>query len=179
MTTDIQRSPDASAPLLIILIVMLCSVTGCYSGGPVNHIVSGVVTKVHDGDSIHITPSGEKRVVIRLAAIDAPEIKQTHGIQSRDHLRRLILSKQVTAKCNKLDKYQRQVCVVIHDGKDINLKMLEAGQAWYYESFKNEQSRSDQIAYRKAARSANKNKLGLWQDTKAIPPWEYRALQNK
>jgi len=154
--------------------------TGCFGGGglPVKNVFDGRVTKVHDGDSIHVTPPGKKRVVIRLAAIDAPEIKQSHGIQSRDYLRRMVLNKQVTARCNKVDKYQRQVCVVLKDGTDTNLEMLKAGGAWYYERFKDEQTNTDQRAYRSAAATAQKRQLGLWQNPAAIAPWEYRA-QNK
>lgn len=152
-------------------------ISGCFNGNPVTNTFTGTVTKVHDGDSIHVTPAGEKRVIIRLAAIDAPEIKQTHGIQSRDHLRRLILNKDVTARCNKLDKYKRQVCVVTYNGQDTNLNMLASGNAWYYERFKDEQSRHDQTSYRKAADTARKRRLGLWQDSTVIPPWEFRDLQ--
>ncbi len=159
------------------MIIFSVIISGCYNGRPVNNVFNGAVTKVHDGDSIHVTPPGKKRVIIRLAAIDAPEIQQAHGIQSRDHLRRLIMSKQVTAKCNKLDKYQRHVCVVIHNGRDINLKMLEAGHAWYYERFKDEQPRRDQIAYKKATNTASKKQLGLWQNPGATPPWDFRATQ--
>lgn len=179
MTTNIfrlSRTPKIVALPLILLVI--CNATsGCFNNSQFKSVISGKVTKVHDGDSIHVTPAGENRVIIRLAAIDAPEVRQAHGIQSRDHLRQLILNKQVTARCNKLDKYQRQVCVVVYGDEDINLKMLKAGLAWYYERFKDEQSRRDQINYRKAAKIAKAQQLGLWHDTTAIPPWEFRALQ--
>lgn len=129
---------------------------------------------MHDGDSIHITPAGSKRVIIRLAAIDAPEIKQKHGLESRDYLRSLLLNKSASAHCNKTDKYQRQVCVVIRDDRDINIEMLSAGQAWYYTRFKDEQTRKNQRAYRKAEALARKRKLGLWQ-YESMAPWAFRS----
>jgi len=46
-------------------------------------LLTGTVTSVHDGDTITLnTDSGAKK--IRLAGIDAPEIKQPYGIASRD-----------------------------------------------------------------------------------------------
>ncbi len=163
--------------MYLSLLAFAAFIYGCYSGKPVTHTFDGRVTKVHDGDSIHLTPSGEKRVIIRLAAIDAPEIDQAGGVRSRDHLRQLIMRQQVSASCNKLDKYKRQVCVITHNNEDVNLTMLKSGNAWYYERFREEQSRTDQNSYSKAAESARKNRLGLWQNPGAIPPWEFRALK--
>lgn len=152
--------------------------TGCFesNGSKVNLVFDGKVTKVHDGDSVHITPRGKKRIVVRLAAIDAPEIKQDYGIVSRDHLRSMIMNEQVSAQCNKVDKYNRQICVVLKDNQDINLEMLKTGNAWYYERFRKEQKRSDQRAYSKAAKNARKKKLGIWANNEAIPPWNFRSL---
>lgn len=149
---------------------------GCQSGLPVNKELNGRVTKVHDGDSVHITPGGSKRVIVRLAAIDAPEIRQAHGIKSRDYLRGLILNRDVTAYCNKLDKYQRQICKVTYRGTDINVEMLKGGHAWYYQRYRKEQTRGDQRKYKKAESLAQKAKLGLWKNTQAVAPWEFRSL---
>lgn len=159
----------------VLVLFFSNALSGCFSSKPVSFVHKGIVTKVHDGDSIHLTPAGEKRVIIRLAAIDAPEISQQHGIESRDYLRTLIMNRQVSAQCNKRDKYQRHVCVVFINGEDANLAMLKAGQAWYYERFRNEQSAKDQRTYRRASDRARKNSLGLWSSSVAIPPWEYRA----
>jgi len=101
------------------------------SDSPSKATHTGLVTKVHDGDSIHITPPGQKRVVIRLAGIDAPELKQAYGIASRDKLRSMILNQTASARCYKKDRYQRNVCVVYFDGDDMNLEMVRAGFAWH------------------------------------------------
>ena len=154
--------------------LLLCSVAGCQGGLPVKKVVSGTVTKVHDGDSLHITPAGKKRVVVRLAAIDAPEIKQDHGLQSRDYLRSMVMDRNVTAHCNKIDKYRRQICVVSHKDRDINLAMLSAGYAWYYTAFKDEQAKKQQRAYRKAEAKAQRDRMGLWQYN-PVAPWIFRS----
>ena len=146
------------------------------NGLQVKLTVTGKVTKVHDGDSVHITPRGKKRTIVRLAAIDAPEVEQIYGIDSRNHLRSMIMNQQVTAHCNKTDKYKRNICVVLKDNQDINLEMLKTGNAWYYEKYRKEQNRKDQRIYRKAEKNARKKKLGIWTGTTAIPPWEFREL---
>ncbi len=171
---------NSSATLFVHIFIgmTLILLAGCTdnNGLKVNLIVSGEVTKVHDGDSIHITPQGKRRTIVRLAAIDAPEINQTHGVDSRNHLRSMILQKQVTAHCNKVDKYKRQICVVLKDNRDVNLEMLKTGNAWYYEKFREEQNRKDQRIYRKAEENARKKRRGIWIEATAIPPWEFRDL---
>ena len=136
---------------------------------------TGQVTKVHDGDSIHITPPGQKRVIIRLAGIDAPELKQPFGIQSRDNLRSMILDRQATAECHKVDRYQRQVCVVLFNRRDVNLAMVEGGFAWHYKQYQNEQTEKQRQQYSKAESRAQSDQLGLW-DGESIEPWVFRKL---
>ena len=157
----------------VSLFLLLCS---CSSKPTKDQLIVGTVTRVHDGDSIHITPKTSNRVVIRLAGIDAPEIKQTFGIQSRDKLRSLILNKTAQAHCHKLDKYQRHVCVVRYENKDINLQMVAAGMAWHYKQYQNEQSVLDRRRYAAAQTSAQKRQLGLW-GMQAVAPWEFRQAQ--
>ena len=165
---------SALPPLCVVaLFLLLCS---CSSNPAKGQLIVGTVTKVHDGDSIHITPSGSKRVVIRLAGIDAPEIKQTFGIQSRDKLRSIILNKTAQAQCHKLDKYQRHVCVVQYENRDINLQMVAAGMAWHYKYYQNEQSALDRRRYAAAQTSAQKRQLGLW-GMQSVAPWEFRQAQ--
>ena len=89
----------------------------------------GTVSSVHDGDTITLqTETATKK--IRLAGIDAPEIKQPYGFESRDALRQDILSQQVTVDTNKTDKYGRSVGKIMLNGEDINLKQVSRGMAW-------------------------------------------------
>ena len=157
----------------MLWITTVVIVAGCSSSPLKENSIIGIVTKVHDGDSIHITPAGASRVVIRLAGIDAPEIAQAFGVASRDTLRSMILNQQAHARCHKKDQYQRHVCVVTAAGADINLHMVQAGMAWHYKQYENEQSFTEKRQYSAAQKSAQRNKLGLWvQD--AIAPWEFR-----
>ena len=52
----------------------------------------GTVLDVHDGDRMIVAPMGDVRtpLKIRLYGIDAPELEQKGGPQSRDHLLSLV-----------------------------------------------------------------------------------------
>jgi endonuclease YncB( thermonuclease family) len=44
---------------------------------------------IHDGDTLRVF-KGSEELKIRLCGIDSPEIKQSLGIEARDHLRSLV-----------------------------------------------------------------------------------------
>ena len=159
----------------LLLTLATLAPAACSTNPPITDTFTGPVTKVHDGDSIHITPKGEKRVIIRLAGIDAPEIKQPFGIASRDKLRSMILNRTAKAKCHKIDRYKRQVCVVYFDGEDVNLQMVRVGMAWHYKEYQGEQSRRQRRQYSKAESRARNDRLGLW-DGESVAPWVFRKI---
>lgn len=158
-----------------VLLVVALLVSACSNNPPAMKIVSGIVTKVHDGDSIHITPAGKKRVIIRLAGIDAPELAQPYGMASRDKLRSMILKKRAEAHCHKQDRYQREVCVVFHSEVDVNVQMLKSGLAWHYKQYEKEQTSQQRKAYARAERDAKTKSLGLWAGN-SVAPWEFRRV---
>ncbi|OED39251.1 hypothetical protein AB833_17160 [Chromatiales bacterium (ex Bugula neritina AB1)] len=160
---------------LALPLLLAITQISCTTSPKITDTVSGTVTKVHDGDSIHITPSGKKRVIIRLAGIDAPELAQPFGMVSRDMLRSMILNRPAEARCHKQDKYHRQVCVVYFEGEDINLQMVKAGMAWHYKFYQDEQSRQQRRQYSRAERDAREDRTGLW-DGESIAPWVFRRL---
>lgn len=133
----------------------------------------GAITAVHDGDTITLqTDSAAKR--IRLAGIDAPEIKQPYGIVSRDALSQDVLNQSVTVDTNKTDKYGRNVGKVLLNGEDVNLKQVRRGLAWVYTYYIKELSAEDRELYKAAEKAANDEHIGLWQDEQPVAPWTYR-----
>lgn len=95
-----------------------------YTGG--GSRITGTVSKVHDGDTI--TVAGYS---IRLDSIDAPELKQAYGVQSRDNLANLVNGQPVTVTYAKKDKYGRIVGTVFKsDCTQVNLRQVETGSAW-------------------------------------------------
>ena len=130
--------------------------------------ITGRAISVYDGDTITISDTLKKVHKIRLLFIDTPELKQPHGKQAKAFLSNLILNKQVTITWTKRDRYKRVLGVVTIGAINCNEKMLRAGLAWHYRKYSKDkrlQSLEDK------ARAAKK---GLWQDSKAIAPWEWR-----
>ncbi|MBX9937207.1 MAG: thermonuclease family protein [Burkholderiaceae bacterium] len=131
--------------------------------------ITGVVTSVHDGDTIKIGATN-----IRLDAIDAPELAQTYGPQSRDKLKSLVEGKSVTVYYTKVDKYGRTVGSVFTSGCTFaNLEQVRSGSAWHYKQYQCEQPASLRAEFSAAQLAAESADLGLWAFV-AMPPWEYR-----
>ena len=80
-----------------------------------------------DGDTFRLE-NGEK---VRLIGIDAPELSQPGGDESRQYLTQLILNKGVTLKKNyeDRDKYDRLLRFVYIDDVCINEEMIRQGYA--------------------------------------------------
>lgn len=85
--------------------------------------LNGFVSRVYDGDTITLR-SEDTTKNIRLAGIDAPELKQPYGIVSRDALSQDVLNQSVTVDTNKTDKYGRNVGKLLLNGEDVNLKQV-------------------------------------------------------
>ena len=131
--------------------------------------ISGVVTSVHDGDTI--TVGGES---IRLASIDAPELDQAYGLSSRAHLSAMVLGQTVTVAYAEKDRYDRVVGTVFKtDCAHVNLNMVWVGAAWYYEAFQCEIDIRQRQAYAAAQAQARAVQRGLWS-AEALAPWVYR-----
>ena len=145
------------------------------AGPTLAETITGRVVGVHDGDTITVLDSTRTQHKIRLSGIDAPESKQAFGQASKRHLSDAVFNRDVTLDCGKTDKYRRQVCDVIVDGRDANLAQIEAGMAWWYRKYQKEQTARQRADYAAAEEGARAAKIGLWQDAVPVPPWEFRA----
>uniref|UniRef100_UPI002672C2B8 thermonuclease family protein n=1 Tax=Fusobacterium ulcerans TaxID=861 RepID=UPI002672C2B8 len=113
--------------------------------------------------------SGSQKIRVRMYGIDAPELKQKYGEESKKYLEKRIMDKNVDIKVINQDQYGRKVGKVFYKNKDINLEMLETGNAWFYEYHaKHEKD------YRKAFKNAKEQKLGLWKDKNPQNPRNFR-----
>ena len=134
------------------------------------------VISVHDGDTFEIIKNG-KRQSCRIANIDAPELKQSFGINSRDSIRSLILGKEIIIYPIGTDIYNRMIVSAKVKGLRIDSLIIQKGWAWHYSIYSKESLLADCM---KTAMSQN---LGLWSCGKqnVCPPWLYRKynLLNK
>jgi endonuclease YncB( thermonuclease family) len=146
-------------------IMLLLLLTSTFAMACVQKEKPVFVQTVLDGDTF-ITQQGE---VIRLANIDAPELAQEYGQQSKDFLQRYILHKKVYLQYSTTDVYRRHVCNIYLANKLwINKVMVDSGYAWAYKRY------SVLNTEQQIARSSH---IGLWK-YKAIPPFIYRRQMN-
>lgn len=136
--------------------------------------LTGKVVGVSDGDTITVLDANKVQHKIRLMGIDAPEKAQAFGQRSKENLSDLVFSKLVTVESNKVDKYGRTVGKVIVNGIDANLEQVKHGFAWHYKEYAKEQTAIDRDSYAKAENNAKTALIGLWKDSKPMPPWDWR-----
>ncbi len=125
---------------------------------------------VFDGDSFAVVREGEtEETEVRLYGIDAPEKGQDYAKQSREKLIKLIRNKQVRVEVQDTDTYGRSVGKVYVGKTYVNLEMVKAGLAWYYEHHAEEAK-----DLKKAEAKARKDKKGLWKDDAPVNPKDWR-----
>jgi endonuclease YncB( thermonuclease family) len=136
--------------------------------------IQSAVLDVHDGDTITVALNGAATNV-RLEGIDAPELAQPFGIESRTSLSNLILNTPVTVTYATSDKYGRVLGTVFKsDCNNLNLKQLQAGMAWYYAAFQCELPLATRDQFRSAQDAAQRARIGLWSQPEPQAPWFYR-----
>ncbi len=129
----------------------------------------GWVTKVVDGDTLHVQPAkGGASQKLRIKGIDAPEVCQAWGLQSREALARLVWGQRVTVQLNDVDDHGRWLANVFVNGEDVGARLVAQGHAWSY------QFRRDPGPYVFQQQQAAINRLGLFGQPQAMRPREFR-----
>ena len=137
-------------------------------------VIAGRIVGISDGDTVTLLNANKRQYKIRMSGIDAPEKKMPFGQRSKEHLSDLVFSKDVQVETEKLDRYGRMLGKILLDRQDINLAMVNAGLAWHYKKYQQEQTRSDRLLYAHAEEQARLRRIGLWRDPNPTPPWEWR-----
>lgn len=137
------------------------------------------VEHVPDGDSLTVRSQDGRRLKIRMAGIDAPEIGQPHADVSRDHLRSRIGDQPVEIDPVKNDPFGRLVARVWIGGEDLGLIQVSQGHAWHFERYEAEQTGRERTAFRQAQARARAERVGLWNERHPTPPWDYRAAERR
>ena len=146
--------------------------------------VTGAVTKVSDGDTIHVTTPEKTKLTVRLYGMDAPETPkinqrtahinkpgQPYGEKSWMALDAKIMGKQVRLDIIDIDRYKRMVGVIWIGNRNINLEMVKEGYAEAYLEYLKEPYRAQFIQAEKEARSA---KRGIWSLSGYERPSDFR-----
>jgi micrococcal nuclease len=130
---------------------------------------SGTVTHVTDGDSLWVRPAGGARSrELRVQGIDAPEICQAWGRESRDALAAQVLHRQVRVTTRGRDTYRRTLAHVSFGGQDVGAWMVSHGHAWSY------RFRRDTGPYSPQESQARGARLGLWSAGAPMEPRDFR-----
>ena len=147
--------------LLYVSILLLS--TNLFSKGLLTDI------SVTDGDSLRGIYKN-KLIKIRLAEIDAPELRQSFGLNSKNCLINLIQESdnKVFFKFKEKDRYDRHVGWIYSKNLDINLEMVKKGCAWVYDRY------VQRKVLFKHQDNARENNIGLWKNSEAIAPWKWR-----
>lgn len=147
--------------------------------------LTGRVIVIHDGATITVLDATRTQHIIRLAGIDAPEIKQAFGSGSKQNLLDLLDNKSVKVEWDKRDQFKRivgkvrftpDVCVTAAclEGSDASYEQIAAGCAWHDKQYASAQSPEDRERYAAAENAARAALRGLWADVNPVPPWEFR-----
>ena len=87
-------------------------------------LLTGLVTKVRDGDTIEVG-----NVPVRLNGISAPELSETLGEASRSFMVELVYGKRVRCELNGEKTYDRFVGICYLANRDIGAELIKAGLA--------------------------------------------------
>ncbi|MPZ46986.1 MAG: nuclease [Betaproteobacteria bacterium] len=121
---------------------------------------------VHDGDTLTVL-QGRTQVRVRLADIDAPELRQDFGTRSRQSLAELCFRKEATLHERGRDRYGRVLAAVSCEGDDANAEQVRRGMSWVYVRY----APKDSPLYAIEA-DARVQRRGMWAMPAPVPPWE-------
>jgi micrococcal nuclease len=164
-----MKSASISRTILILLALLTVPIPASAA------TLQARVTEVQSGDAL-VVSNIKRPLRIKLKAIDAPETGQPFSDIAREHLKTLVLDKEVAVDYTHLaDGYLR--ARVISGGIDIGAQMIRDGVAWYDRAGGYELTAADRDLYAQCELAARSEKRGLWQDELAVAPWEFRKLQ--
>lgn len=146
--------------------------------------VEGTVSKISDGDTLHVvTPEGTK-LKVRLYGCDAPETEkidrrtgqtsmpgQPYGEVSFRALQSKVYRKNVRLDIIDIDRYRRMVSMVWLGNRNINLEMVRDGHAEAYRKYLKEPYQPQFINAEKQAMAERK---GIWGISYYEKPSEFR-----
>ncbi len=146
------------------------------TGVPAFAQTTATVISTGDGDTLRVKTQG-KVVTIRMACIDAPETGQRPwGQQSAAKLKQLLPpGKAVQIRSIERDRYGRTVAELYLGKQSVNLQMVKEGQAVVYRQYLSGCA-ATQNQFLQAESQAKQKKLGFWNQSKPVMPWDFRRV---
>lgn len=156
--------------IVVVLSLLICSQLPAKAA-----TLQAKVTQVDSGNSL-VVSNINRPLRIRLKAIEPPEPGQPFSDAARDHLKALVFDKAVAVEYTHLASGYLEAKVFLN-GIDIGSQMLRDGVAWYNRSADYTLSQADRDVYMQCEQAARNEKRGLWQDSSAVAPWQFRKNQ--
>ena len=131
-----------------------------------------LVVAVGDGDSLTVrcgATGANLPTKVRIAAIDAPELRQAYGHSARQQLVQLCLKRRARIEPLGTDAYGRTVANVRCGQTDVASEQVRSGLAWVAPSYASGHPHLPALQ-----REARSHQRGLWAQRRPMPPWTYR-----
>jgi micrococcal nuclease len=177
--------------ILVSVGIILLSLMGCdrFFG-----TTGDAVERVSDGDTLVVRDGEGKKITVRFACVDAPEIAHTNkekqskrvrdrnqfswGVKAQERVQQLVkqAGDRVILNITDSDRYGRKVAEIrLKDGTLVQQVLLQEGLAKVYRPYLNKCPSKEIV--QQAEAKAQQQKLGIWGDPKFVNPWEYRTLK--
>ena len=120
------------------------------------------ITKVIDGNTLEFIDKENETYIVLISGIDAPELGQDYGNESREFLMEKVLNKNVNIEILGKNRKGVRLAKISMGRKDLANEMIVNGWAW--------KDRSEDDALMLQARE---KQLGIWKNSDPVPPWIY------
>ncbi|MDP9897418.1 endonuclease YncB(thermonuclease family) [Variovorax boronicumulans] len=162
MNEPLPAAPWARIRKIAAYAALMCAAAAAHAD------FSGTVVRILDGDTLDVLVD-RAPVRVRLAEIDAPEKGQPFDTKARQALADLVFRREVRVTEAGQDRHGRRIGTIFVDGTSANRTMVASGMAWAYRAYLVDRSL---IRVEEEARAT---KRGLWVDSDAQAPWQWRA----
>ena len=149
---------------------------------PAGAELTGRVRSVPDSDVIELQTDDKKTFRVRLNGIDAPELEQSFGTKSMEHLTGIVDQKTVRVVTHGEDRtgqiigdvYFKSDNSADSDDVHLNADMVANGFAWHFVRVA-----PDNKTLAESEKQARDKKAGLWSDADPVAPWDWRKQQTE
>ncbi|MCM3441732.1 thermonuclease family protein [Metabacillus halosaccharovorans] len=150
-----------------LIVLTFTLITGCGSEQTNSTLLDAEVTKVVDGDTLHVMISGKKET-IRLLLVDTPETVhptkqvQPFGPEASNYMKEKLNGEEVQVELGigERDKYGRLLAYVYRDNQMINKLLLEKGLARVAYVFEPNTKYIDE--FNEIQKQAQNEQVGIW-----------------
>lgn len=154
---------------LLARCTLLACLLACLPAAAAPRVLEGRAGRISDGDTLWLQPFGQRAPVkLRLRDIDAPEICQRWGAQSRRALADLVAGAVLRAELTAHDDYGRGLARLSRGELDVGAQLVRQGHAWAH------RYRGRPGPYAQAEEQARRERRGLFADPQAIAPRDFR-----